>query len=106
MAYTIAWSDSALTRLTEILDFIAERNPAAAKRTVLEIMEKVELLADHPRLAPRFLGANDPDLRQLVAGSYRVIYQLNESRAEIWVLAVQHVRERPMELWGTAPRED
>ena len=33
MAYQILWSDSAMERSTEFLDFIAEEKPAAAQRS-------------------------------------------------------------------------
>jgi plasmid stabilization system protein ParE len=50
MAWRIVWSDSALDRVTVFLDFIAEENPAAARRVIQTLFDRVDTLADFPYL--------------------------------------------------------
>jgi toxin ParE1/3/4 len=96
VAYRVLWSDSALERATEFLDFIAEENPAAARRVVQDLFDRVEALSEHPFLGRRLSNEVDPSLRKLVVGSYIVVYQLNEARQTIWVVAVRHYRQSPL----------
>ena len=98
MSYLVQWSASALDRLLEILDFIARENPRSATRTVDEILERVEMLADFPRMGPVFSDESGPDLRKLVLDDYLVVYLVRDEKRVISVIAVRHSRQRPMTL--------
>jgi toxin ParE1/3/4 len=96
VAYRVLWSDSALERASEFLDFIAEENPAAARRIVQDLFQRVEALSEHPLLGRRLSDEVDPSLRRLVVGSYIVVYEINDARQTIWVVAVRHYRQSPL----------
>lgn len=96
MAYQILWSDSAMERITEFLDFIAEENPAAAQRVIDDLFRRVEVLSEHPRLGRPLSGDVFPDLHRLIAGNYVVVYQIQEARQIINVVAVRHSRQRSL----------
>lgn len=96
MSYRIVWSDSALDRVTEFLDFIAEDNPAAAKRVIEDLFDRVQALAEHPYLGRPLLEGVDPSLRRMVIGSYVVVYQAIDIRTTISIVAVRHFRQKPL----------
>ena len=96
MAYRVLWSDPALDRVAEFFDFISEDNPAAARRVIGDLFDRVEALAEHPLLGRRLSEAVDPSLRKLVVGDYIVVYEVNEIRETVWVLAARHHRQRPL----------
>jgi toxin ParE1/3/4 len=96
VAYRILWSDSALERATEFFDFIAEENPAAARRVVQDLFDRVKALAEHPFLGRRLSEDADLSLRRLVIGSYIVVYRVYEARQTISIVAVRHFRQRPL----------
>ena len=96
MSYEILWSESALERITEFLDFIAEDNPAAAKRVIEDLRQRVGALAEHPRLGRPLSEGIDPGLRRLVVGKYVVVYRVQESRRAIDIVAIRHSRERSL----------
>jgi len=96
VAYRIFWSDSALERTAEFFDFIAEDNPAAAKRTVQDLFDRVQALSEHPLLGRRLSEGIDPNLRRLVVGNYIVIYQVNRARKKVDIVAVRHYRQRSL----------
>jgi toxin ParE1/3/4 len=73
VSYRVLWSDSALERITEFLDFIAEDNPAAAKRVIENLRLRIGNLAEQPRLGRPLSEGIDPDLRRLVVGKYVVV---------------------------------
>jgi toxin ParE1/3/4 len=96
VAYRILWSDSALERANEFFDFIAKENPAAARRVIQDLFDRVEALAEHPFLGRRLSEEADPSLRRFVIGSYIVVYRVNEARQVISIAAVRHFRQRPL----------
>ncbi|RPH57199.1 type II toxin-antitoxin system RelE/ParE family toxin [bacterium] len=94
MAYRVVWSEAALSRAAEFLDFIARDNPAAARRVIRDLFDRVAALADQPRMGRRLSATAETDLRRLVAGKYIVVYQIHEPRKTITVVAARHSRER------------
>jgi toxin ParE1/3/4 len=96
VSFRIVWSDSARDRAAELSDFIAEENPAAARRVIQDLLDRVEVLSDHPELGRRFSEEIDASLRRLVIGNYIVVYQIEDVRETITVLAVRHFRERSL----------
>lgn len=85
-----------MDRASELFDFIAEENPAAARRVIQDLFDRVEGLAEHPLMGRRLSEAVDPSLRKLVVGNYIVVYQVNEIRETVWVVAVRHHRQRSL----------
>lgn len=96
MACHILWSDYALEQAAELFDFIAEENPAAARRVIQDLFDRVEALAEHPLLGRRLLEGVDPSLRRFVVGNYIVLYYVNDARQMIDIVAVRHFRQRPL----------
>lgn len=83
----IVWSPLALERAEEIALFIAADNPLAATTWVDDLFSTVGRLADFPesgRIVPE-VGAHR--IREVIYGSYRVIYSVRE---QIDILTVRH----------------
>jgi plasmid stabilization system protein ParE len=88
----LVWSQLADQQVEEILDFIAADDPAAARRWLEELLERVAALRRFPdagRLVPE-LGRED--IRELLIGSHRVIYRRGTERIEI--ACVRHQARR------------
>jgi plasmid stabilization system protein ParE len=68
LPYQIVWSDSALERIAEFLDFIGEEDRATARRMLEGLRDQVRALADFPRLGRPLAHDVDPGLRRLVVG--------------------------------------
>jgi toxin ParE1/3/4 len=96
LPYQILWSDSALERIAEILDFIAEENPATAQRAVEDLRGGVRRLADLPRLGRPLSDEMDPNLRRLVLGDYVILYRIHEASQTITIASVRHFRQRSL----------
>ncbi len=92
------WSASGLDRLIEILDFIAKDSPPAARRVVDDLLARVEVLAEYPRIGPVFSTESGPDLRRLILDEYVVVYQVQEAKGRVSVIAVRHSRQRPLTM--------
>lgn len=79
----LRWTDQALEDLTSIRDFIARDAPGYAEIVVERIFESAERLVDFPlsgRVVPEF---EQPDIRELIPGVYRIVYRVREGRVDI-----------------------
>lgn len=85
----IIWTDEAARRLEAVHAYIAEDNASAAGKVVSEIYEKVQHLADHPRLGQRYEPIHDREIREILYGHYRIPYEVATSDL-IVVLGVFH----------------
>jgi toxin ParE1/3/4 len=66
----IIWTDEAECRLSNIFDYIAEENPAAALRTVQGIYERAQVLEQFPQIGQRY-SSSARFVRLLIYGHYR-----------------------------------
>lgn len=84
----LRWTPQALEDVASIRDFIARDAPGYANVVVDRIFESVERLQDYPqsgRVVPEF---EQPDLREIILGVYRIVYQVGEQHVAI--LTVYH----------------
>jgi addiction module RelE/StbE family toxin len=86
----IRWSDRAKADLVSIGDFIARDNSAAAQRWVAKLIDTVEKAAKMPlvgRVVPEF---HRVDLRELIQGNYRVVYQAGAKVIDVLTIFEGH----------------
>lgn len=72
----IVWSPLALERVEDIVQYIAEDNPDAALKWVDDLFAAVERLADFPKSGCMVPEVGSPRIRELIFGTYRVIYSV------------------------------
>ena len=85
---TVRWSEQALDDLDAVCLFIARDSPLAAEmfaRRSVEAAQSLERFPQSGRVVPE-LG--QPDIRELVVGSYRLIYSLVGE--QVFVLTLHH----------------
>ncbi len=98
MSFRVQWSASGLDRLIKILDFVAKESPPAAREVVDDLLARIEVLSEHPRIGPTFSEASGPDLRRLILGRYIVVYKVEEAKRTVSVIAVRDSRQRPLTM--------
>jgi len=89
----IVWTNRALDSLNKFVDYIAKDDVITAERWALKIIEKTDQLIGHPesgRIVPEF---NEPYLRELILGNYRIIYRIRKEVSTIYIQTVWHVRQ-------------
>ena len=89
MAYRIFWTPIAVQDLREICNFISRDNPVAAQRMGEELIKQAEAIALFPQSGRMVPEKKDPLIREIIFGSYRIIYQVDEvdkvvALARIW----------------------
>ena len=76
MGWKVIIAPSAQSDLADIVRYIARHNSDAAARLGYELITRAESLANFPeigRMVPEF---RQPDLREIICRSYRIIYRL------------------------------
>ena len=82
----VIWTIKALTRLTEIEDFIATDSPSRAISFVSELMDQTDRLAKFPN-SGRLVPEDEEQLRyEVIFESYRIIYQIENDA--VYILSV------------------
>jgi toxin ParE1/3/4 len=87
----ISWSPLALPRVQEIADFIALDSKRAALKWVDTIFGKVEMLESEPHIGRKVPELNQPDIRELIFGNYRIIYRVLKN--QIAIITVRHFKQ-------------
>ena len=90
MAFKVLITERANEDLADIVRFIARDNRAAAERLGNSLIDAVKLLAEFPAMGRMVPERGSPQIREIVQGSYRIIYRVNEDRKAIEVLRFWH----------------
>jgi toxin ParE1/3/4 len=84
----VRWTPQAADDLDAIAAFIAQDSPHYATVFMMDVLQTAERLVHFPQLGRIVPEINDPVIRELILGDYRVIYRLRDDLAEI--LTVHH----------------
>ena len=85
---TIVWTRRAVADVQAITQFIARDSPHAAQLVAERIVAAVERLAAFPQSGRIVPEIADPVMREVIHGSYRIVYRL--IREEVHILTVHH----------------
>jgi toxin ParE1/3/4 len=90
MAYKIIWTERACSDLATVVRYIARHNPDAAENMGYGIYERAQVLLEFPESGSTLPELRDPDWRQLIFRSYRIVYHLNREAKIVEVIRVWH----------------
>lgn len=79
----LIWSPRAAVDLEEIRAFIAIDSPDWADLTVRRIVSSVERLQQFPESGRIVPERQSPDLREVISGSFRIVYRRRSMIVEI-----------------------
>ena len=96
MDYKVVWTKSARADLKQLVEYIAEDNPAAAEHFGLAIIEKIESVGKFPRIGRVVPEENQEFLRELPHSPYRLIYEIDDDARIVYIVRIWHsYRESP-----------
>ena len=76
--------------LREIVAFIARRNEARGRSFGDELTKKAADLGAHPQMGRVVPKQSDPGVREVIHGSYRIVYEVLDNPSRIFVLRFWH----------------
>ncbi|MBU0988788.1 MAG: type II toxin-antitoxin system RelE/ParE family toxin, partial [Proteobacteria bacterium] len=86
----IRWTEKASSNLEGIFEYISRDSRLYAARYVRALIAATKRLETMPRsgrVVPEF---EDPELREVIYGNYRIVYRVAETNKDIEILAVVH----------------
>jgi len=93
--YGIVWRPMAELALDDIVDYIAQDNPALAVEFVLELRDKAAALALHPMMGRSGRPGLPSYVRELVVHrNYIVFYRVLREARTVEILQVKHAAQR------------
>jgi addiction module RelE/StbE family toxin len=90
MDLRIFWTETATTDLRDIVKYIANDKPNAARRMGNAIIEKIESLCDNPYIGRKVPEKNDDLIREVILNPYRLIYKIDKDNKTICVTRIWH----------------
>lgn len=96
--YSIVWDRIALDNFKEILEYLSQKSQSAPGIVKESILDKISLIEHNPFLFETDKLKNNPseDFRAFVSFSYRIAYQVVESKKEIRILRIRHTSREPL----------
>lgn len=85
---TLLWTRRAITDVQAIEQFIAKDSPHAAQLVTQRLVAAVDRLILFPQSGRIVPELADPQIREVVQGSYRIVYRLTEE--QVHILTVHH----------------
>ena len=80
----------ALEDLDEIVAFIAQNNPERAQTFGDALLSKALQLEAHPLMGRMVPEERDPAVREVMHGSYRIVYRLVGTAQEVFIIRFWH----------------
>ena len=90
MAYQLIWSPMARLDLLDMLAYIAEDNPLAARNFAQGVFAVIERLAEFPesgRVVPEF---GDRTIREVIRKPCRIVYRVRLDVSQVEIVRVWH----------------
>lgn len=80
---TIRWAPRAASHLEQICEYISQDSETYARIFAERVLSIVEATASFPKAGRVVPEYNDPNLRERIYGSYRIVYRLKGDVVEI-----------------------
>ncbi|MGD0091866.1 MAG: type II toxin-antitoxin system RelE/ParE family toxin [Planctomycetota bacterium] len=84
----VTWGPSALDDVDAIAAYIARDSADRAALFVRRLLEATDRLEEFPHSGHIIPEINDPSCREIVVGSYRIMYEVRDG--DVWITGVVH----------------
>ena len=90
MGWSVVIAVQAKEDLADIVQFIARNNPARARTFGNALVDKALSLAELPERGRVVPGQDNADIREIMHGAYRIVYQVVHGTEMISILRFWH----------------
>jgi len=85
---TVNWTHTAKADLQSIWDYIARDSVFYADKFIDELLLSADILVDFPEVGRIIPEINDPNSREIIHGSYRIMYNIRDEG--VYVTQITH----------------
>ncbi|MGL1887238.1 MAG: type II toxin-antitoxin system RelE/ParE family toxin [Reichenbachiella sp.] len=82
----IQWSPNALEQVEKIIDYISLDSIDRAQKWANSILDAVDNLSEFPESGRVIHGITNENIREIIKGNYRIVYQISKSKVDILVI--------------------
>ena len=86
----VVWTQEALDKLSDIEDFISQDSPQSAAKFVNYLIQRGEGVSKNPRIGRIVPEISNPNIREVIAKKYRIVYKIQENKIEILTVFEGH----------------
>ena len=86
----VSWTNEALKKLWEVETFIGRDSTEKAESFVNYLIGKGESIALNPRIGRMVPEISNPEIRELIAKKYRIVYRVHAQKVEILTVFEGH----------------
>ena len=90
MGSPVDLAEQALDDLQEISAFISRRSREEAERFCTALIDKALSIGDFPQIGRLVPELGDPFIREIIHGSYRIVYELQSDPGRVLILRFWH----------------
>lgn len=84
------WTETAKEDFRAIKHYISKDNPAAAEKWIDRLRERARNALDAPYSGRKVPELSKDDIRELIEGNYRIVYQVFENRLVVLTVFESH----------------
>lgn len=85
----VIWSPTAHNDIDLIAEYIAQDSVERAALFVTKLMEQTDRLKTYPMAGRKIPELNETSKREIIYGSYRIMYQII-NKSDVWITSVVH----------------
>jgi len=104
VARAVEWAGRAKSDLRLAVEYIRRNSPESARAYLSEVFQATRSLStfsERGRIVP---DLNDPAVRQVLVGRYRVLYEVHPDA--VWIMRVLHTSQDLLLALGRRTREE
>jgi toxin ParE1/3/4 len=90
MAFQLRWSKQAVEDLREIVQFISQDDPEAARSLAERIILRIEAAANFPFAYRPVPEKGDESIREIILKPYRLVYSIDTGNQLLHVVRIWH----------------
>jgi plasmid stabilization system protein ParE len=85
----VIWSPTAHNDINLIAEYIARDSEERASLFVTKLIEQTDKLKTYPRAGRKIPELNETSKREIIYGSYRIMYKIIKN-GDVWITSVVH----------------
>ncbi|MFZ4681846.1 MAG: type II toxin-antitoxin system RelE/ParE family toxin [Terrimicrobiaceae bacterium] len=98
MGWPVVLTDQSQDDLREIVCFIARDNSERARRFGNELIDQALCVGNFPEMGRIVPEIGDPEVREIIHGSYRIVYEILRDPNTVFVLRFWHAARGKPEI--------
>ena len=86
----LIWTNEALEKLLEIRKFISQDSPERGEKFINYLVDRGESIFKNPQIGRNVPEISNPNIRELIAKKYRIVYYIQSDQIEILTIFEGH----------------